>query len=324
MFSGTVVESEAFERAAQRAVPDGRLLRIWPLEGGISAGMTALEIQTPDGRVKKLVLRCVKQDPQSAGTEFHLLRWARTAGLSVPEPLFFGAADEIFADPYLLLGYVEGEPAFTTADLDLLTGQMAEELAKIHTTGRGLAGGSAEGANASETGPVFPRPLIPEFVRAIQCSTVADPSFEVILIRDTLRSAWPFPHRNPPTLLHGDYWPGNILWRDGRLAAVVDWEDAALGDPLADLAIARLDLRWIFGRKAMETFTARYQALNPVDFTALPYWDLCAALRLARLACENLAEWVGFFAPYGRGDISEHSIRADYQDFVERAFEQLG
>jgi aminoglycoside phosphotransferase (APT) family kinase protein len=36
------------------------------------------------------------------------------------------------------------------------------------------------------------------------------------------------------SLLHGDYWPDNTLWRDGRLVCVIDWEDAALGDPLAD------------------------------------------------------------------------------------------
>ena len=25
-------------------------------------------------------------------------------------------------------------------------------------------------------------------------------------------------------LLHGYLWPGNLLWQDGRLVAVVDWE----------------------------------------------------------------------------------------------------
>jgi aminoglycoside phosphotransferase (APT) family kinase protein len=37
-------------------------------------------------------------------------------------------------------------------------------------------------------------------------------------------------------VLHGDYWPGNVLWRDGRLVGVIGWEEAAFGDPLADLA----------------------------------------------------------------------------------------
>jgi aminoglycoside phosphotransferase (APT) family kinase protein len=39
-------------------------------------------------------------------------------------------------------------------------------------------------------------------------------------------------------LLHGDFWPGNALWRDGALVAILDWEDAAIGDPLADVANA--------------------------------------------------------------------------------------
>ncbi len=43
-------------------------------------------------------------------------------------------------------------------------------------------------------------------------------------------------------LLHGDLWPGNVLWQDGRLVAVVDWEDGAVGAPLIDVASARGDL----------------------------------------------------------------------------------
>src|SRR5438067_5191571 len=29
--------------------------------------------------------------------------------------------------------------------------------------------------------------------------------------------------RNERVLLHGDFWPGDTLWRDGRLVAVIDW-----------------------------------------------------------------------------------------------------
>ena len=35
-------------------------------------------------------------------------------------------------------------------------------------------------------------------------------------------------------LLHGDFWPGNLLWHEGELAGVIDWEDAATGNPLED------------------------------------------------------------------------------------------
>ncbi|MEA3001870.1 MAG: hypothetical protein QOH81_658 [Sphingomonadales bacterium] len=47
-----------------------------------------------------------------------------------------------------------------------------------------------------------------------------------------------------PGLMHGDYHIANVLFReeDGALAAILDWELAALGDPLLDLA--RLVTTW--------------------------------------------------------------------------------
>ena len=82
-------------------------------------------------------------------------------------------------------------------------------------------------------------------------------------------------------MLHGDYWPGNVLWRNGRLSAVIDWEDAQFGDPLADVANGRMEIMWLFGIDAMERFTNSYRSLTTIDFTDLPYWDLCTALRPA-------------------------------------------
>ena len=84
---------------------------------------------------------------------------------------------------------------------------------------------------------------------------------------------------NPAVLLHGDYWPGNTLWQRGTLVCVIDWEDAVLGDPLADVANARMELTMAFGPTAAADFTDQYRALVPaLDLTALPHWDLYAAL----------------------------------------------
>ncbi len=41
----------------------------------------------------------------------------------------------------------------------------------------------------------------------------------------------------PRTAVHGDFWVGNVLVRDGTAAGVVDWEDGRLsGEPLRDVA----------------------------------------------------------------------------------------
>jgi aminoglycoside phosphotransferase (APT) family kinase protein len=48
-----------------------------------------------------------------------------------------------------------------------------------------------------------------------------------------------------PVLVHGDAGPGNFLFEEGRLTALIDWELAHAGDPLEDLA-------WFSMRAVME------------------------------------------------------------------------
>lgn len=49
-----------------------------------------------------------------------------------------------------------------------------------------------------------------------------------------LTSRW----KGAPVWVHGDVAPGNLLVRDGRLSAVIDFGSCGVGDPACDLAIA--------------------------------------------------------------------------------------
>ncbi len=89
------------------------------------------------------------------------------------------------------------------------------------------------------------------------------------------------PAVNRPALLHGDIWPGNVLWRDGQPVAIIDWEDAARGDPLADVANSRLEVVWARGAQAMRAFTNAYRSAMDLDYRPLPRWDLQVARRQA-------------------------------------------
>jgi len=49
------------------------------------------------------------------------------------------------------------------------------------------------------------------------------------------RLAAQIPVERPPTLVHGDYHFGNMLFRGADVVAVLDWEIAELGQPLLDI-----------------------------------------------------------------------------------------
>ncbi|WP_028612334.1 phosphotransferase family protein [Paenibacillus harenae] len=298
---------EAYEQIAGKVVPGSRLLRIWELEGGVSAQVTGLEIEKPDGQLKKLIVRRhgaadLARNPHVAADEFHLLKRLHAAGLPVPEPYAADESGGILPSPYVVIAFIEGREDFAPSDPEGCSMQLADHLAGIHQVDI----------------DAYQLQFLPK-QDEIYAGLVArrpvrlDKSLDEGRIRDSLERVWPLPRVNRIGLLHGDYWPGNILWKDGRLAAVIDWEDAALGDPLADFANAGLEILFAFGEDAMTTFRRRYMSrMTALDYANLPYWELCAALRPA----SKLSEW-------GLDAETEKRMRERHKRFVNRIFDEL-
>ena len=295
-----------FVGLARKMAPESTLLRAWTLHGGVSARVTALELQRADGQTQKLIVRQhgaadLARNPQVAADEFALLRIVHEAGVPAPAPYYLDQSGEFFATPILVVEYIEGETAFALTDAPNLLPQFARHLAAIHRIGCASHDISFLPDQTAHWGSIIGhRPAR------------LDDSLSEGRIRDALEGTWPWTQRNASGLLHGDYWPGNILWRAGRLVGIVDWEDAAIGDPLADIAISRLDLLWASGADAMERFTREYAAVAPIDFANLPYWDLCAALRPAG----RLGDWAN-------DEAAEARMRERHALFVTQAMEQL-
>jgi len=277
------------------------LLRAWPLTGGVSAEVTALEIARADGRREKLVVRRhgavdLASNPPAARDEFALMRIARAHGLAVPEPIFLDDTCDLFPSPVVVVGFCDGETEFAPLDLGGYVAQAAAHLASIHA----IPAGPDLTFMARQDRGWSDRP------------SVLDESMHEPAIRDAIEAAGPLPQRNPDVLLHGDYWPGNLLWREGRLAAIIDWEDARVGDPLADLGNSRLEFLWAFGPEAMEALTRTYLGQTTLDVTNLPYWDLRAALR----PCGRLGGW-------GLEAERERAVRATHAAFVAGALARI-
>jgi aminoglycoside phosphotransferase (APT) family kinase protein len=272
----------------------------------VSAQVTAIEIEVPGGTTQKMVVRRhgaidLRRNPNIAADEFKLLQIVRSAGVPAPAPLYFGRSGEIFPTPFVVLEYIEGQSEFSPPDLEGYLLQLARQLSALHN------------ADFSEFNLSFLPKQAEIYTEKFGVRPdKLDDSLGEGRIRDVLEAAWPFPKRNAPVLLHGDYWPGNILWKDGRLVGLIDWEDSHLGDPLADLAISRLEILWAFDMDAMDNFTEQYKALSHLNFASMPYWDLCAALRPAF----RISDWAG-------DPVRERDMREKHRLFVTRSFEAL-
>ncbi len=295
-----------FEKIVRKIEPQGTLLRVWTLEGGVSAQVTALEIGRPDTATVRLVVRRygevdLKHNPQIAVEELRVLESLQSSAVPAPKPVYSDQSGEIFSTPYIVVEYIEGKPEFAPPNLADFISQMALNLSGLHRI-----------EDLAENLPFLPRQSDIFARRLKEQSANTDESLDIGLIVNTLGSKWSLSERNKTVLLHGDYWPGNILWRDGELVGIIDWEDAQLGDPLADLANSRLEVLWAFGIEAMQLFTRHYRDHADLDFTNLPYWDLYAALRHA----SKSTEWSTY-----EGD--ETVMRERYRLFTGQAFSEL-
>ena len=299
-------EDTTFEQLVQKVAPHSKLLRRWNLKGGVSAQVTALEIEQPDGTRKKLVVRQhgagdLKRNPHIAADEWKLLQILQSAELAAPKPYYVDRSGEIFSTPFIVIEYIEGQPEAAPAHVADLALQLATQLYKIHKV------------DCSSIDVSFlPKQEAIVAQKLRERPIHIDASLDEGRIREALAAIWPLSQPNPSVLLHGDFWPGNIVWNAGQLVAVLDWEDAALGDPLADVANSRLEILWAYGIDAMRCFTEHYASMTTIDFVNLPYWDLYAALRPA----SKIAAWAG-------DPNTEKTMREGHRLFVAQAFEKL-
>jgi N-acetylmuramate 1-kinase len=96
----------------------------------------------------------------------------------------------------------------------------------------------------------------------------------------------------PQTLVHRDYFAGNLLWlpdrHDAARIGVIDFQSAAIGHPAYDLVSLLQDVRRDIPPSVQRHALARYLAGWP-DLDATQFrdaFDACAAQRHLRVACQ--------------------------------------
>ena len=154
--------------------------------------------------------------------------------LPIPTPLAMGAPGEGFPWHWSIRGWLEGETALLRRlrDPRAFARSVGGFLAALHRIDAAL--GPAPGAHNFHRGG--PLELYDRETRdaAAKLGDSIDADKALCLWDAALGSQW----RRPPVWVHGDLSPGNLLLRNGRLAAVIDFGCCGVGDPACDLALA--------------------------------------------------------------------------------------
>ena len=184
-----------------------------------------------------------------AESEFRALALAADRGISAPSPIWIDRS-ALFSERAIVISYVEGGVLLEPTDPNDWASQLADvALTEIHRI-----------QPASTDQDLFPllantdgHHSEAETLEALRQHPLG---MELWARREEILASL---EPEAPVYVHHDFWPGNTLWLDEKLAAVIDWEGGAIADPALDVAYCALDMRLLGLTEAAEVFVEVYR-----------------------------------------------------------------
>ncbi|GAA2550948.1 aminoglycoside phosphotransferase family protein [Winogradskya consettensis] len=147
--------------------------------------------------------------------------------LQVPEPLALGEPGFGYPGPWTAYRWIAGDPVTTLTDPQSFATDLAAFVTELHAIDTGGRSWPGEGRGGPlHTEDAYVRQMLAE------CATLTDTTALARIWSDCLAAP---AHPGPAVWLHADLMPGNLLTRNGSLAAVIDLGAANIGDPAVDL-----------------------------------------------------------------------------------------
>jgi aminoglycoside phosphotransferase (APT) family kinase protein len=214
----------------------GRLKAAELIAGGRSNLTYLLDLGDSTLVLRRPPLGHVLPTAHDMGREYKMLSALTGTDVPVPAPVAFCADAEIVGAPFYLMEHVPGavlrtadaaRAALSPSDARELSKQLVRTLAAIHAADPSQIGTPRPG--------YLPRQL-DRWQRQWELSATREVDGYDALVA---RLGEGLPSGGEVTLVHGDFRLDNtiVTLPPPRIAAVVDWEMATLGDPLADLGL---------------------------------------------------------------------------------------
>jgi aminoglycoside phosphotransferase (APT) family kinase protein len=172
--------------------------------------------------------------PQIAREQRWLPHLAPHLPLTIPEPLWAGVAAEGYPWPWSIRRWLDGRDAAHAGVPNRL--QAAKDLGGFLTALRAIDARGGPPAGRANHGRGLPLARLDKRVRGdlARLGGEIDVGPPLSAWDEALSApAW----SGPGAWLHGDLHPSNLLVRDGRIVAVLDFGLLGVGDPAADLFV---------------------------------------------------------------------------------------
>lgn len=179
--------------------------------------------------------------PSGAGYALQVrkeLQWlpviADGVSLPVPEIVGLGRPGEGYPFEWTVRRWIDGVPVRDVPGLDreVFAADVAAFLLELDAIDTG--GGPEAGAHSAGRGG----PLSQFDNEVADAIAKLGPRVDAARARSIWQAARAVPHTGSPQWFHGDFAVGNLLTKEGRLSAVIDFGCAGVGDPSCDLVIA--------------------------------------------------------------------------------------
>jgi aminoglycoside phosphotransferase (APT) family kinase protein len=302
----------ALERYLDRRMGNRSAIEVTAVPGGGSC-----EIYAVDRGPARWVLRRAPRHASSATAhdvlrEFRILDAIKDEAVAIARPVLACDDPTVFGSPFYLMERVDGVPIRASvpaawAQAPETHGQALEQLVDalvdIHA-----ADWRACGLGDMAHRRPYLQAQVPRWLSQLDSYGGRDlpPAHALARWLEDNR-----PVDQPPALFHGDYKLDNVLFSPDApptLLAVVDWEMAAIGDPLVDLAWAMIfhpgpggTMRLGMSREptfaldelpGRDALVSRYAARSGRDTAAMAWYDVFARWKLAIVLEGSYAKFV--------------------------------
>lgn len=319
MHAQTAMVTELAEKIegwmAERDLGMSRLLALTPAEGGRSSETWLISAEGRDGTLQDWVLRIqprvrqVYQDPAIA-RQFHVISaLADLSGLPIPAAIALEEDAAVLGAPFFLMERAAGEAppddyhsegllaSASPAEREAMWVEGVTMLARLHAVDPANLGFLAYPGGPADDGV---EQELSRWESYLGWSGVP----RLPIYDEALR--WLDDHRpatNGVGFAWGDARPCNLLYQNGRVSALLDWETASLGGAETDLGW------WLFYDRMITDAIGipRLQGL-PDEASTIGLWEAASGRRARAI------EWQMAFAGYRFAMISERAIRMAIRD----------